>query len=479
MAGRITRREFIGRAAALGVSAALTATMLAKAGAAQEPKKGGLFKLGIGHGSTTDSLDPGTWENTFMQSLGSLFGEPLVGIDQKSNVVPALAESFEPSDGAKKWVFKLRKDLAFHNGKSLTAEDVVATYDHHRGKDSKSAAKSILDQIADIKADGVDTVVFTLTSGNADFPYVTGDYHMPIFPAKDGAIDFEGRIGAGPFVLESFEPGIRAKAKRYPNYYGTAYFDEVEMLSIGDVAARTNALSTGDVHFIDRCDLKTLDFLKQNADVEIDEVTGFGHYVAPMNVTVAPFDNPDVRKAIKYAIDRESIVKKVLLGHGSAGNDNPIARSIKFAIQPEPIHTYDPDKAKFHLEKAGMPSLKVDFSAAEAAFTGALDSAVLMKDSAAKAGIDINIIREPDDGYWDNVWMKKAWCTSFWSGRPTVDLMMTPPMPRMPPGTKPSGSTRDSTNYWWRRVPRPMNPNGRRCMRRCSNSCMTTVELWC
>ena len=72
-----------------------------------------------------------------------------------------------------------------------------------------------------------------------------------------------------------------------------------------------------------------------------------------------------------------------------------------------------------------MTSLKVDLSAADAAFAGAIDAALLMKDAAASAGIDINVIREPDDAYWDNVWMKKPWCMSYWSGRPTPDLMFS------------------------------------------------------
>lgn len=424
--GRIGRREFFGRAAALGVSTALATSMLAKAGIGAEPKPGGKFRVGSGHGSTTDLLDPGSWENEFTADIGrGLIGDGLVAIDQKTDVVPNLAESFEPSDDAKSWVYKLRKGVAFHNGKTLTADDVVATYNYHRGDDSKSAAKSALSTIADIKADGPETVVFTLTGGSADFPYITSDYHLPIFPSQDGKIDWSKGVGTGPFILENFEPGVRAKFKRNPNYHGTAYFDEVELLAIGDVSARTNAFIAGDIDYMDRCDLKTLDLLKRSPEVEITNVTGFGHYVAPMNVTVAPFDNVDVRKAIKYSFDREEIVKKVLFGYGTAGNDNPIAPSIKFATRPEPVYKYDPEKAKFHLKQAGLGSLKVDFSAADAAFAGALDAAILMQEHASKVGIDINVIREPNDGYWDNVWMKKPWTMSYWGGRPTVDWMMS------------------------------------------------------
>ena len=121
------------------------------------------------------------------------------------------------------------------------------------------------------------------------------------------------------------------------------------------------------------------------------------------------------------SIARTSL-KKVFLGHGKVGNDNPIAPGIKYAIDPTPKFTYDPEKAKFHLKKAGLSSLKVDLSAADAAFTGAVDAAVLYQEHAKAAGIDINVVREPNDGYWDNVWLKKPWCASYWNGRPTMRL---------------------------------------------------------
>jgi len=427
--GRVSRREFMGRAAALGITATAAATLLGRAGIAAEPKKGGFARIGLAHGATTDSLDPGTYPDTFTQTAfwGSM-SNSLTEVDEKGNIVGDLAESMEPSDDAKTWVFKLRKGLAFHNGKTVTSSDVVASFRHHMGADSKSAAKSLLEAVADIKADGPGTVIFTLSGASADFPYIASDYHIPIMPAVDGGgADWQSAIRTGPFALEKFEPGITAKLKRNPNYHktGKPYFDEVEFLAITDIAARTNALATGEVHYIGRADLKTLHLLERNASIEIDEVTGYGHYVLPMNVTVPPFDNVDVRLALKYAIDREDIAKKVFLGHATPGNDNPIPPppSIKYAIDPQPRFVYDPEKAKFHLQKAGLSSLTADLSVADAAFTGAVDAAVLYKEHAATAGIDINVVREPNDGYWDNVWLKKGWCASYWSGRPTCDWM--------------------------------------------------------
>ncbi|MBI2717278.1 MAG: ABC transporter substrate-binding protein [Rhizobiales bacterium] len=426
--GKLSRRDFMQFAVASGVTIAAANTLFATAARAA-PKKGGTFKIGVGHGATTDTLDPSTWTNglQFDMSVG-IFGAQLTQIDQKTAIVPHLAESIEPSDGASKWVFKLRKGLTFHNGKTVTAQDVVETYNYHRGEKSKSAVKSVLAIVKDIKADGPETVVFTLNSGSADFPYVTSDYHLPIYPAKDGGgIEWEKGISAGPYILENYEPGIRVTAKRNPNYLkpDSAWFDSVEILSIVDTAARTNALLSGEVHYINRADLKTIDMLKQNPEIEIVNVTGFGHYVAPMNVTQKPFDDVHVRLALKWAIDRKELVDKILLGYGTPGNDNPIAPSIKFATNPQPVYSYDPEKAKFHLKKAGMEGLKVDFSTSNAAFSGAVDAALLMQAQAKAAGIDINVIREPDDSYWDNVWMKKPWSMSYWGGRPTVDWMMT------------------------------------------------------
>lgn len=426
--GKLSRRDFIQLALAAGMTLTAANTLFARAARAA-PKKGGSFRMGCAHGATTDTLDPATWTNGFQFNMSvGMFGAQLTQIDQKTAVVPHLAESIEPADNASKWVFKLRKGLTFHNGKFLTANDVVETYNYHRGENSKSGVKSVLAIIKDIKADGDNTIIFTLSSNSADFPYITSDYHLPIYPAKDGGgIEWERGISAGPYVLESYEPGVRVKAKRNPNYHKSdaAWFDDVEELAIIDAAARTNALLSGEVQYINRADLKTIDMLKNAPDVEIVNTVGFGHYVAPMNVTQAPFDKLEVRQALKWAIDRKALVDAVLYGYGAPGNDNPIAPSIKFATNPEPIYTYDPEKAKSLLKKAGMENLKIDLSTSEAAFAGAVDAALLMQSQAKAAGIDINIVREPDDSYWDNVWMKKPWCMSYWGGRPTCDWMFT------------------------------------------------------
>ncbi len=427
--GRISRREFVSRAAALGVSTALATTLLSQAGLAAEPKRGGSARFGLPHGATTDAGDPAGYPDTETQvPFWGAMSNSLTDIDVKGDVVPDLCETMEPADKAATWIFKQRRGVTFHDGKDVTADDVIASFRHHMRPDSKSAVKSVLKSIKDIKADGKSTVIFSLDAGNADFPYLTSDYHLPIMPARaDGSADWQSNVRTGPFVFVSWEPGVRAKLKRNPNYHkeGRPYFDEVEFLTIADVTARTNALTTGAVDWIGRADLKTLALLAKNPDVAIAEVTGYGHYAFPMDVTVAPFDNVDVRTALKWAVNRDEIASKVFLGHALPGNDNPIAPSVKFAVDPAPKYTYDPEKAKFHLKKAGLSGLQVNLSAADAAFNGAVDAAVLYQEQAKAAGISINIVREPNDGYWDNVWLKKPWVATYWGGRPTCDWMFT------------------------------------------------------
>src|SRR5215470_6364950 len=268
--GQMSRRDFVRLALATGMTVAAADAAFLKAARA-DPKKGGKFRIAVGSGATTDSLDPATFPDTFNGIWGwASIRSSLTEVLPDGSIVGDLAEHVEPSNGAKVWMFKLRKGVEFHNGKSVSSEDVVASINHHRGAASKSAAKSLLKAVTDVKADGADTVVVTLSDGNADFPYVASDYHIPIMPAKDGDVDWQSGIGTGPYVMTGFQPGVRATGKRYANYHRETWFDEIVVLSIIDVNARTTALTSGEVDYIDRVDLKTMNLLTRgNPNVAI------------------------------------------------------------------------------------------------------------------------------------------------------------------------------------------------------------------
>jgi peptide/nickel transport system substrate-binding protein len=164
--------------------------------------------------------------------------------------------------------------------------------------------------------------------------------------------------------------------------------------------------------------------LERAPGMRIYNVPSAGHYTFPMRCDTPPFDNKDVRLALKYAIDRNEVVDKILRGYGKIGNDQPIPECDPFYSADVPQRSYDPEKAKFHFEKSGH-SGPVAIHVADAAFTGAVDAATLMKEHLAKADITLQLVREPSDGYWSSVWMVKPFCASYWGGRPTADLMFS------------------------------------------------------
>ena len=420
----LDRRGFLA-----GSSAAALALGLAPAAMAQEtPKAGGAVRIGHSGGATSDSLDPATYTGgpVVTAMLGGVCNN-LVEIDENGAAKPELAESIEPSADAKTWTFKLRK-ASFANGKALTAADVIASYNHHRGEDTKSGAKELLKDVVEIRADGDDVVVFELASGNADFPYVAADYHLVIMPDDGtGKLDWQSGQGTGGYTLEEFEPGVRMVLKRRDDYWkeGRAWFDEVTLLTINDPTARQNALVTGEVDIINGVPTKTVHLLSRRPGIDLVEVTGSAHYPFPMQCDAAPFNDVNVRLALKYAIDREEMVEKVLRGHGSVGNDHPIGPAYRFHDASLEQRAFDPDRAKFHLKEAGLSSLDVQLQTSSAAFSGAVDAAVLFQQSAAKVGINIDVKTEPADGYWSNVWLKSPFCMSYWNGRPTEDWMFS------------------------------------------------------
>jgi peptide/nickel transport system substrate-binding protein len=419
--GHIGRRGFIRSIVAAGV-AVPTAISLATQVEAMTPKTGGHLKIGRGHGSTTDSLDPGTYENSFTTAMGFLYGNCLVEVGPDGGLRGEIAETWEPRNGGASWAFNLRSGVEFSNGKSVTPDDVIATFNFHRAEDSKSAAKGLLSAVTAIKAEG-NSVVFDLTEPNADFPYIVSDYHLLILPSKDGMVDPTAGIGTGGYIIETFEAGVRVLANRNPNYFKSdaAFVDSVEMLSIVDLTARQNALLSGQVHIADRIDPKTVALLSRAPNLNIKESTGYLHYTFPMRVDAAPFDNYDLRMALKYSVNKQEMLDKILLGHGTIGNDHPISPSVPFWADL-PQRDFDPDKAAHHYKKSGH-SGAIQLSSSDAAFAGAVDAAQLIQASAGQAGINIEVVREPTDGYWSNVWNKKGWCACYWGGRPTQDWM--------------------------------------------------------
>jgi peptide/nickel transport system substrate-binding protein len=423
VSGRMSRREFLGRASALGASAVFANSLLASAAHAQGPVRGGILRAGMVGGESTNSLDPATFLSQVPFVFGKSWGEYLVRMNRDGSLENRIAEEIGASDDAKTWTIKIRDGIEFHDGKTVTAADVAATIERHASDESQSAALGILQGITGIKAEGNEVIV-TIAEPNADFPYLMADYHLIIQPngGKDAP---DAGIGAGPYKVTIKEPGVRYGAERFENYWEAGkrgHADQIEIIVINDATARTSALQGGQAHIVNRIEPKIVDLIKRVPGVTIHNVAGTGHYPFNMFCNTAPFDNADLRMALKLAMDREDMLDKILRGYGSVGNDFPI--NAAYPLFPEGIEqrVFDPEQAASLYKKSGH-SGPIVLRTSEVAFPGAVDAAQLYQQTCAQAGITIEVQREPGDGYWSEVWNKQPFHLSYWGGRATQDQM--------------------------------------------------------
>jgi peptide/nickel transport system substrate-binding protein len=422
-AGTLSRRALFGHAAALGMTAAgLSLLPGGQARADDAPRKGGALRLGLVGGSTGDNLDPRTWTDSVCLVIGFALYNGLVENSAKNKPVPELAESWEAKPGAAEWVFNLRKGIHFSNGKEFDADDAIYSLNLHRGQ-TKSGAAGPMKPITDIKKLDTHQIQISLASGDADLPYVLSDYHVLMVP--NGFTDFANPVGTGGYRLDKFDPGVSCSLKRNTDYWkpGCANADTIQITVINDGPARLSALMSGQVDVIHRVDPKTVALLEKSAKVKVVRAPGGWHAVMPMMLDRPPYDNPDIRLALKHAIDRPAVLKTMFSGYGTLGNDHPIPRSDPFYDPDLPQTAFDPEKAKFHFKKAGISDAKILLQASDAAFNGAVDMATLFQANASKCGITIDVKKEPADGFWDNVWLKAPFMTSYWGGRPAATQM--------------------------------------------------------
>ena len=417
----LDRRQLIAGAAAFGLAGLGAGPAMAQG----QPKKGGTLRLGMEGGSASDSLDPRTYADSIPISYSLMFWNQLVEIDAKGNATPELAESWESKPGAAEWVFNIRKGITFGSGKALDADDVIYSINLHRGE-SKSPAKGILEPITEIKKLSTHQIQISMKSGNADLPFVLSDYHLLIVPA--GTTDFSKPDGTGAYTLVEWQPGVRVVAKRKPGNYwkpNRGNFDTVEIRYIGDSAARTQALLTGQVDAVNRLNPKTVALLAKNKDINVTRTKGTGNrYGFVALVDADPFKSRDLMLGLKYGIDRQKVINNVFSGYASLGNDQTVGPADQFYNANLKPKTFDADKAKFHFKKAGF-SGALEVQVSDGCYSGAIDSGVMFQESLKKAGLALDVKRVSGDGYWDNVWMKVPFCSVFWGNRPTADLQIS------------------------------------------------------
>jgi len=423
----ISRRAFVSRLAALGIGASVAGIIVAGSPVAKAatPKRGGRMRAAAGAHGPDDTLDPARFNSVINYGRGAQFYNGLTRLDGFLVAQPDLAESWEPNSNATEWVFKIRKGVEFHSGKSLDAEDALYSIQRHLDKDVGSGAKAFVANVAEGIVEDKHTLRFKLKGPDADFPVILGTYQMKIVPA--GTTDFSTAPGTGPFKLKEFNPGVRSVAHRNENYWeeGRPYLDEIEWFGISDHNARMNALLAGDIFMMSGLDPKAIAKIDGSAGVRVVNTKAGQYTNFAMMTDRPPTDNNELRLAIKHLQNRERILKLIYKGNGMLANDQPISPVDPMYCDAIPMRAYDPDKAKHHLKKAGAEGLTIPLSAADAAFGRAVDMCLLFKEHAAAAGINIEGVREPNDGYWSNVWLVKPFVVVAWGARPTPDVMFS------------------------------------------------------
>jgi peptide/nickel transport system substrate-binding protein len=422
---RLSRRDFCTRMVQLGLSTAAVATLadtLVTPARAATPVKGGRLRIAMQITSAADTIDPNKLTSDVDIVRGKQIYDTLTEIGPDSKLKPSLATEWDSADG-KKWTVTLRKGVVFHNGKSLTPADVI--YSLKRVSDPKQGSPiapyfSSLDKLS---ADGPDKVVIEYKEPYADFPYLLTDYHAVILP--EGANNFpDDAHGTGAWKMQEFQPGVSSLMVRNNNYWRTGpYIDEVESSGIPDNGARLSALQAGEIEMAGYVEANDLQKLRTTEGIAAFVSPGAQHPTYVMRLDRPPFDNNDVRLALKSGFDRKKFLDIAFKGLGTVARDHPVAPSDPSFCENIALPTADPDKVKFHLKKAGLENHTFELILSDA-MMGGVNGGVALSELMRENGVNLSVKRAPSDGYWSGVWMKEPFFGGNWFARPTPTMLL-------------------------------------------------------
>jgi len=352
----------------------------------------------------------------------------LVDVDENFQVFPELAESWEVSDDGKTWTFNLRTGVKFHDGSDFDSGDVVYTFKRLLDPDLGSGALAVLDFLDPdgISADGPNKVKFTTAQPVVELPLLITNKFTNIVPegAKHEDLRLKG-VGTGPFMQEVFEPNSPVRIfRKNPNYWkpGLPKAACLRVTVAQEPVAAVAAAKAGEVDLVLNVDPTGIPSLQNDPGVSLLETSASNSMTISMWVDTPPFDDVRVRAALKKVVDRDAMIKTVLLGYGEPGNDNPVPPSSPYAFTHDAAQR-DIAGAKELLAAAGHgDGLQFDLYTAEGV-PGMVKMAQVYAQMAKDAGFDINVIVTPADSFWDDTWLKQPIVTSAWSMRPPASAL--------------------------------------------------------
>ncbi|MGW0748124.1 ABC transporter substrate-binding protein [Streptomyces sp. NPDC002587] len=382
------------------------------------PRQGGRLRAAFAGGGANETLDPHA-ANLFVDAARAkaLF-DKLADFGADLAAVPRLAEKWEPDEALDTWRITLRK-AAFHDGRPVTAEDVLHSYRRIADPKGTFRAKASLEPIDLDASRAVDpsTVEFKLKRPYAEFPNVLAAFGTYIVP-KDAA-SFDEPIGSGPFSFVSFKPGSSLVVKRNDAYWeGAPHLDELEFVVAGEESARVSALLGGQVEYAHELNPATARTHQGKGKIEIVRLPGSAMQGFVMKTDRPPFNDPRVRQAFFLIADRKELVDGALSGAGEIGNDL-FGKGYEYYPAGLPQRTQDLDKARALLKEAGAEGLRVTLDTAPAA-TGFVEAAGIFKEQAAKAGVTVEIKVGNKDTYWKDI-LNNGTLASYRSGAMPIE----------------------------------------------------------
>lgn len=413
----LSRRRFLSGAAALGAAATLGATTMTfgpRPARAQTPVRGG--KLTIAYTAPVDTIDPRiSYVVAAQQVTGAVF-ENLV-FDNNGVLEPRLATSWRSENNLQEWVFELREGVRFHDGAEFTSKDVVETLNLAFDKERGRLYYNVLGPLKSVAAEGPHRVRLTFSQPFADAPYAVALRFARILPAHRIATIVEHPVGTGPFRLKTFEPGNSATIIRNPDYWneGKPYLDEITIVGIADSITQQAAIRSGAVDVLNTVQTETFLSLRNAPGLVGVSEAGAKYHVLITQINQPPFDNPKVREAFRYIINRKALIGSALLGQGAVAGDFPFPYDHPNTPADLPRHEQDLPKARRLLDEAGVGRLDLDmWTMSERPPSPKI--ALALKEAAARINVNVNVSDVPYTEYAANVVRKKPlYTTGTWT----------------------------------------------------------------
>jgi peptide/nickel transport system substrate-binding protein len=345
----ISRRDFLKRSAAVGTGAIL-APYIASDGLAASKDR-----ITIYHSSVADSLHPYNHSSSPIYGNWQHIMEPLVEYDYgKKDYVGILAESWEFQ--GKRWVFRLKKGIKFHNGAPLTSKDVAFSVDRMKN-DKASLQGSNFKDVTEVQTPDDQTVIFATKQPLAVFLDRLENRFIlsKVAAEKYGDQLDQHPIGTGAYKYVNYQRGGNFVFTRNDDYWGgKADIKEVVFRKVTEEAARLAALESGQADLINNIPVHEATRLQRHPRVKVEQIEGLRMFFLAMNVAFKPFDNKLVRQAVNYSIDARAIVRSIFEGIGYPIN-GPVGPHVIGSDPKLKRYPYDPKKAKELLAQAGYP----------------------------------------------------------------------------------------------------------------------------